>query len=211
MPLTPDQEQELIQKAQTGTPTESKDAINQLLECHRDALYQYAMKAVGDHDKAEDAVQATMIVMWQELVNGKYVHKTEPPNHFRRRLLSICKNRNHDVQAGRIPDDKLHYRTKEILREGEPYQYKNNVTRAVERVNHNISIQQTQDLRSLAERIDELTSIALPPARRRVFRLYAQGYTYSEIARYLNLKPTSVRTMISQAKRALKDHIQTVK
>lgn len=213
MTLTPEQEHALIQTALAGTP-ESKNAINTLLECHRDALYQYAMRAVGDHDKADDAVQSTFLVAWEKLTNGQFKHNPSKPSHFRHWLLATCKNHNHEVLAGRLPDDKMLYRTKQ--ESGVLHTSGNNPTFDI--INQVVSADKSTDnssdvtekdveLRKMALVINKIPSTVLTPAKREIFLLHASGYTASELANYLNIKKTSAYCALSQAKKIIRKYM----
>ena len=199
MPLTQTQEDQLIHLAKHGSSTESKDAINTLLVEHQPALYQYAMSALGDHSKAEQAVQNTLIYVWQALVAGEYIPNPKSENPFRHWLLAACKNRNVQVQHGRIGNDRQWYRERVRQRGYDKYTWTSTgQIPTIEQVESKVSAEQDMEALRLA-RIE-----LLPKRLREVYRLYTEGHPPKDIAVRVGLKPRIVHDYIYLSKCYLK-------
>lgn len=200
MSLTQTQESELIHLAQHGSSKESKDAINQLLVEHQPALYQYAMTAVGDHSKAEQAVQNTLIHVWQTLSAGEYVPNPKSENPFRHWLLACCKLNNYQVRQGRVASDRFHYRERAKQRGYDKAMWSSTgEIPSIEQVESRVSAEQDLETAQLVKEIDRL-----PKRFRAVFHLYTEGYTYKEISEKLGVKPSAVRNYVYHSKRILR-------
>lgn len=61
--FTPPDESDLISRAQRG----DLDAFNELILLHQDALFNIALRTLGDEDRAADAVQEALIAAFRSL------------------------------------------------------------------------------------------------------------------------------------------------
>lgn len=207
MSLTLSQESELIHLAQHGSSNASKEAINTLLKEHQPALYQYAMMALGDHSKAEQAVQNTLIYVWQTLVAGGYTPNPASENPFRHWLLACCKNNNLQIRQGRMANDRIHYRERAKQRGYDKFTWSSTgEIPSIEQVESKVSLEQDIETTQLLKQVD-----LLPKRYRRVFMMYSNGYTYKEISYNTGFKPRVVRDYVYQAKRILQSKEGEVK
>ena len=201
MSLTQTQELELIRIAQHGSSKASKDAINTLLTEHQPALYQYAMTAVGDHSKAEQAVQNTLIHVWQALAAGEYVPNPKSETPFRHWLLACCKINNYQVRQGRVATDRLRYRERAKQRGYDKYTWSSTgEIPSIEQVENKVSAEQDLEATRLVKEVEKL-----PKRFRAVFHLYTEGYTYKEISEKLEIKPRVVRNYVYYSKKILRE------
>lgn len=179
---------ELIVAAQRG----DKKAFEKLILKYRPTLYQFAMQATGDHDTAEDAVQETLIWVWQNLC-AFTPNPDSPIDNFREWILSACKHNNRRVKEGRAPAIVVAYKMR-----------RQNGTSLVSRPGDSLTPHPFDTNLILQEAIQ-----TLPPMQQRVYLMCADGTPRKDISRALGISTASIRTNLHLARKKLNDYVKT--
>ena len=168
-------------------PDAAQQAFNTLFTHYRQMILEYAQSSVGDRDKAEDAVQNTLIFCWQEILAGNYTYK---PGKFKHWLLATCKNHNKHVQEGRKLEDKLWYKSRNVEPPVEEIAWTGLVSPGF------ISLLDTNPETTIPLSI-------LSPMQRKVFEMVSDGYSYPRIAGELGISKNAVAHHASRARKKL--------
>lgn len=173
---------DLIVAAKRG----DKDAFEKLILAYRSTLYQFAMQAIGDHDAAEDAVQETLIWVWQNL-SSFVPNPSSTADSFREWILSACKNNNRRVQEGRAPAIVVAYRMR-----------RQKLNSLVSSPSDSVHASPPDTSMILLEVIQ-----SLPPIQKQVCLMEMEDIPRRDIARALGISRGSVRTNLHLARKKL--------
>ena len=176
-------EQEVIEMANSG----DEDAFNKLFNEYRETIYQFAISALGDHDKAQEATQRTMIFCWQKIKNGEFDNKK---NKFKTWALAVCKNYNKKVREGRLGDDILWKKQRCFPEDSSD------------------TVFDTVSSKISGKTIDEKIGDILSPQQYQVFTMYADGFTTKQISRELRIAQSSVRSNLRHARIKINKNVQ---
>lgn len=165
----------------------NRDSFNSLFSKYRDLVYEFSMRALGDHDKAQEATQRTMVFCWQKMVDGKFNPES---GKFKGWILAVCKNNNRKVREGRAMDDALWHR---------------NHPRVPVETDIVFDAVSSKDL---YPKIDQALREILSPQQYQVFVMHSEGLTTKQIARNLSIHPSSVRSNLRHARKKLHNNVQ---
>lgn len=173
--LTPAQETSYIEAAKLA----DKKAFDALARYYWPIVYEYAMTHLGDHDRAEDAAQETLIFAWENLrefdaTKGK----------FRDWLLATCRNMNKRVDRDYKP--RRVALTENII---DP--------RAVDPLEAMLEAEEKKE-NPPPDPLD-----GLPPMQREIMEMLANGFTYSAVAEQLGITANAVRQNLFKARKKL--------
>jgi RNA polymerase sigma-70 factor (ECF subfamily) len=167
----------------------AREFLQRMVEEHSGALYRAAYHMTGRADDAEDLVQETFIRAW------RFFHRFDPAGNARRWLFRILMNLYVDslrrrkrrpeafaLSEGESVDDLYLYRHVVGSEDGDP---------AVAFFAHLVGDEVQAALRDL------------PAHYRKVILLFAEGFSYHEIAEILNLPIGTVMSRLHRARALL--------
>lgn len=169
---------ELVRRARRG----DADAFERLVRRHLRASHAVARRLVDDHADADDVVQDSFLRALERLEDCR------DPARFRSWLLSIVRNRAHNV------------RERQTLRRGIPLE----------------SVAQTAGGPDPSRRVEDRefhdalhgALAGLTELQRNVFVAYdMEGLDHAEVAERLEISPASSRFNLHVARRALRDRL----
>jgi RNA polymerase sigma-70 factor (ECF subfamily) len=170
----------LVVRARAGDAS----AFEQLVRRHLRVAHAVAFRHLDNSADAEDVVQDAFVRALERLEDCRQ------PERFRSWLLTIVRNRAHNVRA------------REAVRATEPME---SAPRASGGPDPSVETEE----RELRERLDGALA-TLTEVQRNVFVLYAmEGYDHAEVAERLGVSTASSRFNLHVARRALKERLST--
>ncbi len=170
--------EDLVQRAQAGDDA----AFEQLVRGCYDQIYRWALVQTGDPDEADDVTQDVLVVLYRKL--GSFRGRSR----FTSWLFQVTRNEalQHGRTAGRLL--RIKQRAREVtVEEPEVHDGASEI-----------------DGLNLANAVRAMFR-DLPVRQREVFDLAdLQGYSPTEIAEMLRMKPVTVRANLCKARRALR-------
>lgn len=158
-------------------------AFTELMRRHKDAVYRFARRYVGDSDEALDLVQETFVSAWSALAD--YDASRPMPAWLRRIVLNKCRDWSRRRQVRRF-----FFRAQSL-----DAQQAETITAAPE-TDHN----------EMEEGLTELDAAiaALPGSLKEALLLTAiEGLSHKEAGRILGLSPKAIEMRVFRAKQAL--------
>lgn len=164
-----------------GVASGDATALERLYGRHRDAMYPFIRRYLGDRQLAEEAMQDTMVAVWEqaEAFRGDSLVRTWMFGIARFKALGIARRRAPDPIDPLTETPRLH---------------------AVDRAPGPESVAIERD------RVDRVGAAidALPVDQRECFLLAVSGrFAYDEIATMLEIEPGTVKSRVARARRAL--------
>lgn len=148
---------------------------------HKNTLYRFALRMLGNKQEAEDTVQEVFLKLWELKTT---LHHYRNPGGF---AMTINKN---------ICIDKLRRRAK-IHKDVSEFQIEDN--------------DEGPDVKIENENLVKKITILLknlPEQQKMIFQLHdIEGYTYKEIAESLSLNVNTIRVNISRARSKIKESL----
>lgn len=174
-------EEQLLQRAAAG----SQDAFTALFHLYRHKLYSFLLRTTGSPQIAEDVIQDIFLKLWKDREN---LVNIEQFGHYIYRMAQ-----NQVINAmKRMARETL------ILAE-----LKQQQTAAMSEAEDNLSLREIKE--KLQTALDKL-----PPKQKLVFTLSRdQGLRHDEIARRLNISPSTVNNHMIEALRRLRRQLQS--
>jgi RNA polymerase sigma-70 factor (ECF subfamily) len=170
----------LVARARSG----DRDAFERLVRRHLRVAHAVAPRHVANAADADDVVQDAFLKALQRLEDCR------DPEHFRAWLLTIVRNRAHNVRA------REHVRDADSLDVVDPASDAPDPSRRVED-------------RELREEV-EVAMRALTDLQRNVFVLHdMEGLDHGEVAGHLSISRASSRFNLHVARKALRDRLST--
>lgn len=160
-------------------------AFTELMRRHKDAVYRFVRRYVGDADEAYDLVQETFVAAWSAL---SAFDRSKPMSAWLRRIaLNKCRDWSRRRQVRRF------FFTAESIDSS-----------AREYAAHPA----TEDARDAQLSALDAGVAALPPALKEPLLLtFFEGLSHKEAARMLNISPKAVETRIYRARQLLAQHL----
>lgn len=174
-------EEQLLQRAAAG----SRDAFTALFHLYRHKLYSFLLRTTGSPQIAEDVIQDIFLKLWKDREN---LVNIEQFGHYIYRMAQ-----NQVINAmKRMARETL------ILAE-----LKQQQAAAMSEAEDNLSLREIKE--KLQTALDKL-----PPKQKLVFTLSRdQGLRHDEIARRLNISPSTVNNHMIEALRRLRRQLQS--
>lgn len=155
------------------------------LEQYEDRLLRYAQRLLGDLDLARDVVQFAFL----RLCDAK---QAEVEGRLAQWLFTVCRNKALDVQrrvaVGREADH------------GDPGLSAGQLSREVDPA----AAAEDAELHGLLVLLVE----TLPPSQREALDLWAEGFSYAEIAEIAGRQEGHIRVLVHRGLKALREHPQ---
>ncbi len=174
-------------------PHEPTNSAAQWLDEHGDALYRYALLRLGDHARAEDAVQEALLAALQAKggFRGESSERTWLTGILRHKVLDALRSRSREARWIELARSTAESRDPRFSDEGwwtEPQHAPRS------------PLDREEARRALSKAIGEL-----PEAMREVFCLRElDGVSTAQVCELLGLTPTNVWTLVHRAKLKLR-------
>jgi len=158
------------------------------LEQYEGRLLRYSQRLLGDHDAARDVVQFAFLRLCD-------ARQKDVAGRLAQWLFTVCRNKALDllrnkggVAAGREADhSEAGFSTEQLSREIDP-----------------ASAAEDAELHGLLLLLVE----TLPPSQREALDLWAEGFSYAEIAAIVERQEGHVRVLVHRGLKALREHPQ---
>ncbi len=160
-------------------------------------LTRYALRLLGDLDLARDAVQHTFLKLCDDQVVGTLrvpsadngTRSVPTTSRLAAWLYTVCRNRATDLL-------RLHSRERQAETEHSPQATGHEADPA--------HVVEESDFADLLRRLIR----RLPASQREAIDLWAEGFTYTEIARIVERHEGHVRVLVHRGLKALREHPQ---
>jgi RNA polymerase sigma-70 factor (ECF subfamily) len=156
-----------------------RDALAVLSERHQAKLFYYLLRLLGDHGTAEEVLQDTLVAVW------KGASRFEARSTVQTWLVAIARRQAHNVSRRRLP-----VQTDPAELDRAPALSASAEEVALESVDR-------EELAKAIQRLNPVHSEALTLA-------FAYGLSYQEIAQVVGIPQGTVKSRLSNAKRALR-------
>lgn len=153
-------------------------ALEALVSRHLTAVYQVALRVVGDPDVAEDVAQESFV---------RLLHQSLPEGEARPWLFTVATNLVRDRARKR----QRHLRLAEAVPAPAP------------REPPDVSTERADEIRRVRAALDEV-----PERDRTLLLMREEGFKYDEIARVVGVAPGSVGTLLARALKRFADVYQ---
>ncbi|MDM7916393.1 MAG: RNA polymerase sigma factor [Candidatus Eisenbacteria bacterium] len=172
----PPQDAELILRCRKG----ERDAIDQLIRRHQEAVFQFAYQLTGDRDEAKDITQEAFVRTL------RHVRKLDPKQPFQIWIFRITRNLVADLS-----------RRRQIRRRpvpsGSPFP-----------PDPRVAIDEQRQERSKVERLWRLVSELRPDYRAVLYLRHSEQLEFPEIARILGLSIGTVKSKLFRSHEELR-------
>ncbi|MDR0413453.1 MAG: RNA polymerase sigma-70 factor, partial [Dysgonamonadaceae bacterium] len=162
----------------------SQPAFEELYNRYSGKLYHFILKITGGNTwQAEELVQRTFVKIWENRL------QIDPQKSFLSYICTIAKN----MSLNEWEHQAVEFIYQEYFLQNE------NMTEC--------STDKTVDVNFLEKIVDQLAE-KLPPARKQIFIMSKRkGYSAKEIAKELNLAPTTVQSQLTKALEFMRKHL----